>query len=257
MLFGKETAPFYADIAQKYNLKAGGINHRLHDSSLLKGPLDGTVLYVGIDVAHSKTDGNDHKAAAYSVAGVVANVDGDFGQWPGSFRYQPGKKETVKDLEVMMEERLRLFVDRQGIPTKIVVYRRSISARSYQSVLDEEFPMIKNACDRVCINKFNRNRPMITMIIAGKGHQKRFYPMDKATAELKHQRISGLGTLVDSCKESNRVWEFFLQTHFVTKSKKKNAPPAGAMPVGCISNIQNFNADAQVGKTRSLPSHKV
>ncbi|CAF9936207.1 MAG: hypothetical protein ALECFALPRED_006733 [Alectoria fallacina] len=219
--FNSATAPFYADIAQKYNLKAGGINHLLHDSSTLRAPSGGKVMYAGIDVAHSRTDSKNRKATAYSIASVVANVDTEFGQWPGLVRYQRGNEETVKDLEIMMENRLSLFGTYSGTPANIVVYRGGVSDGNYQTVLAEEFPMIANACDKIC-----KTRPKITIIMVGKGHQKRFYPMDRATAAPKCQHISKPGTLVDSCKESNRGWEFFLQTHFVTKSSKKDASPA-------------------------------
>ncbi|CAD6592727.1 MAG: hypothetical protein ASARMPREDX12_006419 [Alectoria sarmentosa] len=221
--FNSATAPFYADIARKYNLKAGGINHLLHDSSMLRAPSGGKVMYAGIDVAHSRTDGKDRKAAAYSITSVVANVDTEFGQWPGSVRYQFGNEETVKDLEIMMEERLSLFGKHSGNPANVVDYRGGVSDGKHQTVLAEEFPMIAKACDKVC-----KTRPKITIIMVGQGHQKRFYPLDRATAAPRHQHISKPGTLVDNCKEGNRGWEFFLQTHFVAKSSKEDASPAAA-----------------------------
>lgn len=211
-------------------------------------------MYAGIDVAHSRTDSKNRKATAYSIASVVANVDTEFGQWPGLVRYQRGNEETVKDLEIMMENRLSLFGTYSGTPANIVVYRGGVSDGNYQTVLAEEFPMIANACDKIC-----KTRPKITIIMVGKGHQKRFYPMDRATAAPKCQHISKPGTLVDSCKESNRGWEFFLQTHFVTKSSKKDASPAAvsAKPVGCLSDgISNFGADSHIGKTSSLRGHQ-
>lgn len=109
-----------ANIALKVNLKSGGANHSLSPGDL--GFLEhGKTMLVGIDVTHPT---NNLKGTP-SIAGVVASIDDKFNQFPGNIRCQKSWKEMVTDLDVMMEERLELWVSK-NINRKlenIVVYR--------------------------------------------------------------------------------------------------------------------------------------
>ena len=60
---------YYANIALKINLKLGGINHTLKDTT----PLYQTTMVIGIDVTHPSP--GPSKRTAPSVAAMVASVD--------------------------------------------------------------------------------------------------------------------------------------------------------------------------------------
>lgn len=78
-------------------------------------------MVVGIDVTHPAPKSME---GTPSIAGVVASVDGNYGQWPGDIRCQESRKEMVTDLDVMMRRRLDLFKRTNGrLPERILVYR--------------------------------------------------------------------------------------------------------------------------------------
>ena len=110
----------FANIALKVNLKSGGTNHVLARGDL--GFLEqGKTMLVGIDVTHPAGS----MKGTPSIAGVVASIDANFNQFPGSIRCQESRKEMVSELDAMMEERLKLWIS-NNINQKlenIVVYR--------------------------------------------------------------------------------------------------------------------------------------
>lgn len=86
----------WGNLALKVNLKLGGTNHTLSSDSypaILKSkqgnPID--TMIVGADVTHpSRASMN----GCPSIAGVVASIDGEFANYPGSMRLQTSKKEV-------------------------------------------------------------------------------------------------------------------------------------------------------------------
>ena len=89
---------FYANIALKFNLKLGGVNHVLPDDQL--GFLNrGDCMLVGIDVTHPSPGS---VAKAPSIAGVVASIDGQYAQFPASNRAQTNRQEMVDGLQEMV-----------------------------------------------------------------------------------------------------------------------------------------------------------
>lgn len=81
---------YLSNIALKVNTKLGGINHKLEPQAMqwLTGK---PTMLVGIDVTHP---GPASVPGSPSIAGVVANVDKDFVQYPASLRLQESKKEV-------------------------------------------------------------------------------------------------------------------------------------------------------------------
>lgn len=83
---------YMANLALKFNLKLGGINHRIHQSNL--GILSRKkVMVVGADVTHSSPGGS---RSAPSIASVVASIDQDYSCYPCSLRLQPPSKHEVR-----------------------------------------------------------------------------------------------------------------------------------------------------------------
>lgn len=85
-----------------------------------------------------------------SIAAVVASIDSQYGQWPGSIRCQASKKEMVSTLTEMMQERLNLWIARnKRVPDKILIYRDGVSEGQYKTVLEEELTQIREACKMI------------------------------------------------------------------------------------------------------------
>ena len=154
-----------------------------------------------------------------SIAAMVANVDNDFGQWLADVRIQEQEgeqkagQEMVIKLKEMMESRLDAWKD-GTLPQQIIVYRDGVSEGQYQTVIEKELPLIRDACQV----KYPKNKqPRITLIVCGKRHHSRFFelkrsggsrPFDAARYENPQP-----GTVVDSVVTHKRIWDFYMQSH--------------------------------------------
>lgn len=205
--FAKEKGEeqYFANVALKFNLKAGGINHIL-DAPKLGIVSEGKTMVVGIDVTHPSPGSRSN---APSIAGIVASVDKYLGQWPADLRIQRGRQEMVSELRSMLKSRLVLWHSKnRSLPEKILVYRDGVSEGQYQIVLDEELPRLREACKEL----YPPNRqPAISIIIVGKRHHTRFYPVKTEDADRSNNCKNG--TIVDRGVTEVRFWHFYLQAH--------------------------------------------
>ena len=81
---------YFANVALKFNMKLGGVNHGLDNDSMrwLRGE---PTMMVGMDVTHP---GPGSVRGTPSIAAVVGSVDDHFAQFPASMRIQVGRKEV-------------------------------------------------------------------------------------------------------------------------------------------------------------------
>ncbi|KAK2871788.1 hypothetical protein FQN49_002828 [Arthroderma sp. PD_2] len=199
---------YHANVAMKFNLKLGGINHVLDDAKL--GIIAaGKTMVVGIDVTHP-APGSPQTAP--SVAGMVASIDKQLGQWPAVLRLQhEAKQEMVDDLTEMLKTRLRLWHSKnKAYPENIIVYRDGVSEGQYSKVLDEEYPRLLQACKELYSGSPVPKLPRMTIIVVGKRHNTRFFPTKAEDSEKDNARC---GTVVDRGVTETRNWDFFLQAH--------------------------------------------
>ena len=85
---------YYANVALKVNMKLGGVNHAVEETSISKLRQPPAML-VGMDVTHP---GPSTVKGTPSIAAVVASVDLRFSQYPVSMRIQESKKEVCRHL---------------------------------------------------------------------------------------------------------------------------------------------------------------
>lgn len=237
---------YFGNLALKFNLKGGGVSHTV--TNAITGPIDASTMLVGIDVTHPSPGSSE---GAPSIACVVASIDKEMFQWPGSIRTQTGRQEMVHGLEQMVLERLALWQkkNQNRLPTKIVIYRDGVSEGQYQRVLEEELPSFEKAFEKKygAKNKW----PKIAIIIVGKRHHTRFYPTRKEDADYSPQREKGSwnplpGTVVDRGITGKILHEFYLQAH---QGLQGTARPAHYV---VIKDEIHFNADALEQFTHSL-----
>ena len=86
---------YFANVALKFNMKLGGVNHNLDQESMARFKQEPTML-VGMDVTHP---GPGSLKGTPSIAAIVASVDDELGQFPASLRIQETKKEVSGILE--------------------------------------------------------------------------------------------------------------------------------------------------------------
>lgn len=200
---------YFANVALKFNLKGGGTNQSL-DMNKLGILSEGKTMVVGIDVTHpSPGSAKD----APSVAGIVATTSEDLGQWPAELSVQRSRKEMVTDLKGLLMGRLKLWQSKnKTLPDNIIVYRDGVSEGQYETVLDEELPLLRAACEATySADSTKRGVPKISIIIVGKRHHTRFYPTKEDDADRSSNPKNG--TVVDRGVTEARNWNFFLQAH--------------------------------------------
>lgn len=216
---------YLGNLALKFNLKGGGINHLV--SNTLVNPIDKDTMLVGIDVTHPSPGS---AKGAPSIACVVASTDKDLFQWPGSLRKQKGKQEvidetklkestkdaiakadSVSNLTEMILERLDCWAkhNKGQLPKKILVYRDGVSEGQYKLILDLELKHFVIAFKK----KYGaeNNHPKMAVIVVGKRHHTRFYATKKEDAERNFNTKPG--TVVDRGITGTTYHEFFLQSH--------------------------------------------
>ncbi|KAF2841797.1 Piwi-domain-containing protein [Patellaria atrata CBS 101060] len=200
---------YLANLALKWNLKSGGVNHFI-DANDLK-PIDGSTMLVGIDVTHP-SPGSVKKAP--SIAGIVTNINAQLAQWPASIRIQESRAEMVQGLEEMFIERLRNWQRKNSnaLPNKVIVYRDGVSEGQYNLVLTHEYTALVSAF-KIVYGQENKH-PKVSIIVVGKRHHTRFYPTRPQDSEGKSMNPKP-GTVVDRgiTGYADKSWDFFLQAH--------------------------------------------
>lgn len=211
---------YYANVGLKFNLKLGGTNQSLKADQLgIIG--EGKTMLVGIDVTHPSPGSAKN---APSIAGIVASVDTILGQWPADIRVQTSRQEMVSGLDELLRSRLRVWAknNRNAYPENIIVYRDGVSEGQYDKVIDEELPLLKNACQTTYpADALKKGLPRISIIIVGKRHHTRFYPTEQEHADKFNNPKNG--TVVDRGVTEARNWDFFLQAHTALKGTARPA----------------------------------
>lgn len=95
------------------------------------------------------------------------------------------------------------------LPENIIVYRDGVSEGQYDLVLEQEVPLLRQACRE----KYpaNATQPRLSVIIVGKRHHTRFYPRD--VKDMDRSGNCKAGTVVDRGVTEEGYWDFFLQSH--------------------------------------------
>lgn len=233
----------YANVALKFNLKAGGINHVVLSKNTTKDGLpfigENDTMVVGYDVSHptgvgfpnkesckgsegmeKKSDDKKENEDAPSFVGLVASVDKDLNNWPAvawmnESRVEMLNPETLKEkLKSRLEVWKRIHAKPPG---HIIVYRDGVSEGQYNLVLDGEVKAIKEACEA-----YGGKAPIkLLFIVTTKRHSTRFYAKD---AQGKAQNPRN-GLVVDNGITMSRNWDFFLQPHKCIKGKGRSTSP--------------------------------
>jgi len=230
---------YIGNLALKFNIKGGGINHVMKNAM---APLDEHTMLVGIDVTHPSPGSG---STAPSVAGVVANTDKYLAQWPASIRRQEGRKEMVTDIGDMIGERLALWRTRNQnrLPNKVIVYRDGVSEGQFQLVLDQELPGFHAAFKKYYGDKLKW--PKMAVIIVSKRHHTRFYPTQSSDANFRNFNPLP-GTVVDRGVTDAYLYDFFLQAH---SGLQGSARPARYV---VIKDELGFKADMLESFTHNL-----
>jgi len=107
-----------------------------------------------------------------------------------------------------MNSRYRGTANKPAAPLKrIIFYRDGVSEGQFRTVLEQEVPRIKRACDQFGI----RPPPKLTVVVVGKRHHVRFFPT--ATGDADRSGNCPAGTVVDRDVVHPTEFDFYLQSH--------------------------------------------
>ncbi|KAG9014147.1 hypothetical protein FRB94_014240 [Tulasnella sp. JGI-2019a] len=199
---------FVANIVMKINMKLGGVNHTV-DADSLQWLTEEPTMMIGSDVTHPTPES---LKGTPSIAAVVGSIDAKFAHYPASMRLQESRKEMITDLAEMVQERLEDYKAKtRRLPKRIVFFRDGVSEGQYRTVVEDELPKIQQACVRMTPGA--TYRPKITLIIAGKRHHTRFYPVDGPPIGCDRHGNPRPGTVVDRGVTAIYDHDFYLQAH--------------------------------------------
>lgn len=193
---------YLANLALKINAKLGGSNVELNDW-LPHFHGEGHVMFIGADVNYP---GSNNKISP-SIAAVVATMN-----WPEANRYaarvrpQGPRKEQILEFGEMCLELVESYARLNNVkPEKIVLFRDGVSEGQFDMVLNEELVDLKSAFQRINYS------PTITLIVALKRHQTRFFPEGNKDG-VPAGNISP-GTVVDTKIVHPFEFDFYLCSH--------------------------------------------
>ncbi|KAL5842663.1 hypothetical protein ACOSQ3_013266 [Xanthoceras sorbifolium] len=194
---------YLANLALKINAKLGGSNVELIDRlPYFEG--EGHVMFVGADVNHP----GSRDTTSPSIAAVVATVN-----WPAANRYvarvrpQGHRTEKILNFGDMCLELVDSYDRLNKVkPEKIVIFRDGVSEGQFDMVLNEELIPLKRAFQR------RDYYPTITLIVAQKRHQTRFFPESRRDGGSTGNVPPG--TVVDTTIVHPFEFDFYLCSHY-------------------------------------------
>lgn len=239
---------YFANVGLKVNLKFGGVNHRVQDTTGLVAK----TMFVGYDVTHPTNLSAGAAENAPSLVGLVASVDKDLAQWPAVTWANKARVEKVgqnDDGQFVrhFKDRLRLWQDSNNkqLPENIIIFRDGVSEGQFNMVLKDELPNIRQAC-RETYKAGKNSQPRISLIVSVKRHQTRFYPTDPS--HMGRSKSPKEGTIVDRGVTNVRCWDFFLQAHASLQGKSSSYLP----PTACCGMHANVIQSHRHGPPRPL-----
>ncbi|KAL9307897.1 Protein argonaute 3 [Arabidopsis thaliana] len=192
---------YLANLALKINAKVGGTNVELVDNIFSFFKKEDKVMFIGADVNHPAA----HDNMSPSIVAVVGTLN-----WPEANRYaarvkaQSHRKEEIQGFGETCWELIEAHSQApEKRPNKIVIFRDGVSDGQFDMVLNVELQNVKDVFAKVGYN------PQITVIVAQKRHQTRFFP---ATTS-KDGRAKGnvpSGTVVDTTIIHPFEYDFYL-----------------------------------------------
>ncbi|KAK6499158.1 hypothetical protein TWF481_011729 [Arthrobotrys musiformis] len=208
-------------LALKVNLKCGGINHTTEEDSKLLNIFpelkQNGVMLLGADVSHSG------KRDLPSIAAVVGSYEPSHSRLNAEISLQTNK-EMIERMGESVETHLKYFHTKNNrLPSSIVMFRDGVSESQYRQVLEKEVVAIDNAINQICyqLKVGDDKRPKLTVLVVGKRHHTRFFPIPSRVQGLDDKTPPGL--VVDRAVTAIYEKDFFLQAHGAIKGTPRPA----------------------------------
>ncbi|KAJ7443877.1 argonaute-like protein [Mycena galericulata] len=230
---------FWANVAAKINVKLGGINVIIDPTQvpLLADPHNPTVV-MGADVMHPPSGSTNRP----SYAAVVSSVDPNAAKYITTQSVQKSRQELITDLKMMtinlMQEYMSYREHAEKVPRssrapkRLIFYRDGVSEGQFKQVLDEA------ACKELNFD------PKITLLVVGKRHHIRLFPVNVKDADRSGNCPAG--TVVDRDIVHPTEFDFYLQSH------GKVSPKGHTIKADAVQALSFALCHVYAGATRSV-----
>ncbi|KAF3450049.1 hypothetical protein FNV43_RR06128 [Rhamnella rubrinervis] len=206
----KANDQYLANLGLKINAKLGGSNVELSERlPLLEGA--GHTMFLGADVNHP----GSWTTTSPSIAAVVGSMN-----WPAGNRYaarvrpQDRRSEKILHFGDMCLELVETYARlNKVLPDKIILFRVGVSEGQFDMVLNEELLDLKR------VFKTRSYSLSITLIVAQKCHQTRFFPASSQDGSSTGNVCPG--TVVDTNIVHPFLNDFYLCSHNVSIGTSK------------------------------------
>lgn len=187
-------------------------------------------MVIGADVTHPSPEQRNIP----SVVGVAASYDINAFRYNCQWRIQSPRDETIRDLDAIVEEHLRIFQQtHRRLPERILYYRDGVSEGQFAEIKTIELTAMQRACHKIGGPEHNIK---ITVIIVQKRHHTRFFPKTQNKWDRKNNNVTP-GTVVDSkIVDPEKKWQFFMVAH---QSIQGVAKPTKYCIIHDDSNVPN------------------
>jgi eukaryotic translation initiation factor 2C len=114
----------------------------------------------------------------------------------------------------MLKSRLALWAKSNfgAYPQNLLIYRDGVSEGQYNLIIEHELPLLRKACrETYSADSTKAGIPHMTIVVVGKRHHTRFYPVQEADAD--NSSNPHHGTVVDRGVTEARTWDSYIQAH--------------------------------------------
>ncbi|VVC34538.1 Piwi domain,Ribonuclease H-like domain,PAZ domain,Protein argonaute, N-terminal [Cinara cedri] len=178
--------PILKNLLLKINTKLNGINHTLSENSCPSSMRDAIIF--GVDISHP----SQVKENIPSIAAVAASHDLFGIQYNVEWRLLKPNEEIIHDLENIVHKQLLMYMDKNGIPPKkILYYRDGVGNGQLPELLNYEMIAIRRACLRLNM----KYQPPITFLVLQKRNGTSMFPIHPIDKNGKSQSFPS-GTIV-------------------------------------------------------------
>ncbi|KAF8894445.1 Piwi domain-containing protein [Infundibulicybe gibba] len=199
----------YASLAPNKR-KLGGVNFSVgtpHTPTILQRLADRPTMILGADVSHPGPG-----SMLPSICALVSSWDSKFCEYSASVRVQEKRIEMIADLTEMMMDALHVFNKKNGcLPRRLLLFRDGVSEGEFSQVLEKEVGLM-SAAMRAHYGPDNSKWPPITVIIVGKRHHFRFFPVNAQAADPRGNGNLTAGFVTDRDIVHPAWGNFYLQS---------------------------------------------
>lgn len=193
---------YCSNVAMKVNAKFGGSTTRIPSAGTGSAFFNAPTMMIGVDLSHGSPG-----VMTPSIAAMTISMDKDAATYAGSCQTNGYRVEIVQPgvFRSMFTPNLQKWCEKMKVPPKHVFYLRDgVAEGQFAQVMEYEIDEL-----RKCLQKVTGTTPKITVIVATKRHNIRFFP--QSGADKNGNALPG--TLVEREVTHPFHYDFYICSH--------------------------------------------